>query len=102
MLRSRSVQQAYEDRIHGLGLLVYLGRIDHVVLDFHRFWKVYSGELAQPLGTPKTDQLPGKKITDCLIALRGDKDHILYSGRPIKRSGKRRHAQTQKLAQRLG
>ena len=83
-------------------LTIYLGGINHVVLDFHRFWKVYRGELVQPLGPPKTDQLPGKKITDCLIALRGDKGHILYSGRPIERSGKRRHAHTQKLAQRLG
>ena len=54
------------------------------MFDFHFFWKVYRGELFQPLGTPKTDQLPGKKIADRLVALRGYQGHILYSGRSFE------------------
>jgi hypothetical protein len=38
-----------------MGLLIFLSGINHIVLDFHRFWKVNRGELEQALDTPETD-----------------------------------------------
>jgi hypothetical protein len=48
----RSVEQADNDGIDNFGLLIFVGRIDHVVIDLHRFWKVHRGDLEQFLGTP--------------------------------------------------
>ena len=66
---SGGIQQADNDGIDNFGLLIFLGRIDHIVLDLHLFWKVHRGELKQPFGPPKTDQLPGDKVTDSLVLL---------------------------------
>ena len=41
---SRSVQEADKERIDDLGLLIFLGWINHVVFDIHRFWKIHGIE----------------------------------------------------------
>ena len=52
---SRRIEQTDKDRIDNPGLLIFLLRIDHIVFDTHRLWKVYRGKLKQSLGAPKTD-----------------------------------------------
>jgi len=54
-LRSRRIQEADKDGIDDLSLLIFLGRVDHVVSDLHGLWKVYRGKLKQSLDTPKSD-----------------------------------------------
>jgi starch phosphorylase len=38
------VQEFYQNGIDNVGLLVLLGRIDHVVFNFHRFRKIHRSE----------------------------------------------------------
>ncbi len=47
---------------------------------FIAFGKSTASEPEQILGTPKTDQLPGQKVIDRLVALRGHQGHILHFG----------------------
>jgi hypothetical protein len=58
---SGSIQQAYNDRIDDLGLLIFLGGIDHVMLDLHRFEPVFCGLEPKPrnaiLKTPNANQI---------------------------------------------
>src|SRR5215472_7282614 len=75
----RRTEQTDNYGIDNFGLLVFVAGIDHVMVDLHRFWKVHRGELEQPLGTPKTDQLPGQKVTNGLITLRGYQHYLLHS-----------------------
>ena len=52
---SRRIQQPDKDGIDNLGLLIFLGRIDHVVLDLHFFWKIHRDKLEYSLSTPAID-----------------------------------------------
>jgi hypothetical protein len=58
--RSGGVQEFYQNGIYNVGLLVLLGRIDHVVSNFHRFRKIHRNE---------TDSLPShrepKRLSRC-------------------------------------
>src|SRR6516225_7079081 len=96
---SRRIQQPDKDGIDDLGLLKFLGRIDHIVPDLHGLWKVYRGKLEQSPGTPQTDQLPRNIVADSIIVFRGQQPYILDSRWPVKPSSKGRHAETKKLAE---
>src|SRR5215472_17540990 len=96
---SRSIQQPDQNGIDDLGLLVFVGGIDHIVFDLHRFWKVHRSKLKQFSAPPETNQLPDQIVADSLIAPGSDQNDILDPRGLVKRSGKGRHADTQELAQ---